>query len=491
MDCMSRRRVFEVAYECGVDVRTVLDALQSLGEAKLRPEAQLSEAATRKLRVHLNGGRALPEERRRVEPIRRRSKFAKGIREQHDEAIRRIIPTMAAGLTAAARLPEGDTVIVAFHNRDAVTRYGFCTLSGELLPPTVLNVADARALLVPLRDVDRDYVARGWTPPNLYIAFDLAHQHAWLGKSLKTIGHPGERFAADSLARVPPPTAGEPPRLNPRAQLFTAAKVPPVVALIGEASDRPEESILLHEEFLRLAVDSLVDADVLDPLPVHINAIWFFARPIVMQRAGDSDRHVRAVWYRQGGSMWRIRTYVAGVAGSGAVNVKQVGPQLAGRVPFVPVWDDTRPEQKLLAAVWALMAQGGITESERVTSGIAGGGELQGELTIVRVQAGSDHASVYREGNDGEPSDRAAWSVRGHWRRQPYPSLGLDDDGRVRTRLIWIASYAKESQGTPVEPKVIVVSAGAEEKRHPAGAEEIVTFTITQPRKESSPRGAE
>lgn len=488
---MSQRRVFEVANEYGVDVRTVLDALQSLGEAKLRPEAQLSEAVARKLRVHLNGGRALPEERRRVEPIRRRSKFAKGIREQHDEAIRRIIPTMAAGLTAAARLPEGDTVIVAFHNRDAVTRYGFCTLSGEPLPPTVLNVADARALLVPLRDVDRDYVARGWTPPNLYIAFDLAHQHVWLGKSLKTIGHPGERFAADSLARVPPPTAGEPPRLNPRAQLFTATKVPPVVALIGEASDRPEESFLLHEEFLRLAVDSLVDADVLDPLPVHINAIWFFARPIVMQRAGDSDRHVRAVWYRQGGSMWRIRTYVAGVAGSGAVNVKQVGPQLAGRVPFVPVWDDTRPEQKLLAAVWALMAQGGITESERVTGGIAGGGELQGELTIVRVQAGSDHASVYREGNDGEPSDRAAWSVRGHWRRQPYPSLGLDDDGRVRTRLIWIASYTKGSQGTPVEPKVIVVGAGAEEKRHPAGAEEIVTFTITQPRKESSPRGAE
>lgn len=111
-----------------------------------------------------------------------------------------------------------------------------------------------------------------------------------------------------------PPSAGEPPRINPRAQLFTANKVPPVVAAVGEGSDRPEETSLLHEELLRLAVDSLVDADGLDPLPVHIYAIWFFARPIVMQRAGDSDRHVRAVWYRQGGSMWRIRTYVAGVA---------------------------------------------------------------------------------------------------------------------------------------------------------------------------------
>ncbi|GMM97074.1 hypothetical protein ABC304_00540 [Microbacterium sp. 1P10UB] len=458
MDFVYRRRVFEVANELGVDVRTVLDALRSLGEAEVRPEAQLSESLARKVRVHLNGGGAVPERRRGVEPARRRSRFAQGIREQHDDAIRRVIPTIAAGLTVAARLPEGNEVIVAFHNRDAVARYGFCTLSGGPLPPTVLNASDARRLLAPLRDVDRDYVARGWTPPNLYIAFDLAHQHVWLGRSLKTIGHPGERLAADSLVRVPPPSAGEPPRINPRAQLFTANKVPSVVAAVGEGSDRPEEAFLLHEELLRLAVDSLVDADVLDPLPVHINAIWFFARPIVMQRAGDSDRHVRAVWYRQGGSMWRIRTYVAGVAGSGAVNVKQVGPQLSGRVPFVPVWDDTRPEQKLLAAVWALMAQGGITESERVTGVVVPSGEPQGELTIVRVQAGSDHVSVYREGSDGEPPDRAAWSVRGHWRRQPYPSLGLDDDGHVRTRLIWIASYVKGSHGAPVEPKVIVVS---------------------------------
>jgi hypothetical protein len=230
------------------------------------------------------------------------------------------------------------------------------------------------------------------------------------------------------------------------------------VAAIGEASDRPEESFLLHEEILRLAVDSLIDADVLDPLPVHINAIWFFARPIVMRRADDSDRHVRAIWFRQGASMSRIRTYVAGVAGTGAVNVKQVGPQLAGRVPFIPVWDDSRPEQKLLAAVWALMAQGDITESERVTDSVGTGGEPRGELTIVRVQAGSTHASIYREGVDGELPDRAAWSVRGHWRRQPYPSLGFDDDGHVRTRQIWIASYVKGSHGLPVVPKVIEVN---------------------------------
>ncbi len=202
---MRPRRVFEIANEFGVDVRTVLDALRSLSEPALRPEAELSDALARKLRVYLNGGRVLPEEGRSVEPKRRQSKFAKGIRDQHDDAIRRVIPTMAARLRDCAQLPDGDTVIVAFHSRDAATRYGFCTVSGEPLPSTVLDVAVARALLAPLRDVDRDYVARGWTPPNLYIAFDLANQHVWLGRSLKTIGHPGERLAADSLLRVPPP----------------------------------------------------------------------------------------------------------------------------------------------------------------------------------------------------------------------------------------------------------------------------------------------
>ena len=74
MDFVYRRRVFEVANELGVDVRTVLDALRSLGEAEVRPEAQLSESLARKVRVHLNGGGAVPERRRGVEPARRRSR---------------------------------------------------------------------------------------------------------------------------------------------------------------------------------------------------------------------------------------------------------------------------------------------------------------------------------------------------------------------------------------------------------------------------------
>lgn len=64
---MYRRRVFEVANELSVDVRTVLDSLRSLGEAEVRPEAQLSESLARKVRLHLNGGGAVPERRRGAE----------------------------------------------------------------------------------------------------------------------------------------------------------------------------------------------------------------------------------------------------------------------------------------------------------------------------------------------------------------------------------------------------------------------------------------
>ena len=149
---------------------------------------------------------------------------------------------------------------------------------------------------------------------------------------------------------------------------------------------------------------------------------------------------------------------------SSRMNVKQVGDQLAGRRPFVPVWDDTRPEQKLLAAIWALMSQGGITEGERLahSSGVSDRdeGEASGQLTLVRVKAGTEHALIYGpDGADGV-SPRASWSVRGHWRHQPYPSLGRHENGRIRTRSIWISSYVKGSgQMNLNAQKVIMVRA--------------------------------
>ena len=153
--------------------------------------------------------------------------------------------------------------------------------------------------------------------------------------------------------------------------------------------------------------------------------------------------------------MWRIRTYTAG----STMRIKDVG-ETAGKHPFVPVWDETRPEQKLLAAVWALIGQGGVTEtssSRPVTQNVEGL-SVAPPLSIVRLKAGTEHALVYGGDQSDARTRRRAWRVRGHWRRQPYRSLGMDESGRVRTRPIWIASYVKGDPAmTTADDKIIVV----------------------------------
>ena len=77
-------------------------------------------------------------------------------------------------------------------------------------------------------------------------------------------------------------------------------------------------------------------------------------------------------------------------------------------------------------------------------------------MHIVQLKAGSEHRRMY-QGQAQSLIAREAWSVRGHWRRQPYPSLGLDEHGEVITKLIWIASYTKGDGAPSTEPKVISV----------------------------------
>lgn len=379
------------------------------------------------------------------------------------EAIERAIPSTYAALVSAVRRPEETGIVVVFHDCDATRPYGVCTLQGEQLAVLGATGRVLHEILAPMQAAHGWYRKRRKLAPNVYIAFDLVNGHAWLGRSLKAVQHRqlGPHVDAETLERVSAPTTpttGEPPRLALRAERFAPDRVPLLRSTVSDGADRPEEVFLLHEDLLRLAVDSLDGADVLDPLPVHLNALWVFARPIIMQRSDGSDRHVRAVWFRQGAVMWRIRTYTAG----STMRVKQVGAQLAGRIPFVAVWDDTRPEQKLLAAIWALMSQGGVTESDRRVHrdsvGAAPDASSAGQLTVVRVKAGTDHALVYGPDGANRASPRASWRVRGHWRHQPYPSLGHDEDGNVRTRPIWISSYVKgDSSKKPATEKVITV----------------------------------
>lgn len=379
------------------------------------------------------------------------------------EAVQLSIPDTYAALVAAVGRTEEIGTVVVFHDRAATRAYGVCTLEGEENALPGVTGSTLREILAPMRAAHAWYRKHDQDAPRVYVAFDLAEGHAWVGKSLKAVQHRRDcpHLDAETLARVsapPTPTTGQPPRLALKAQQLTADQVPRLRSLVGDSTDRPEEAFLLQEDLLRLAVDSLDGAEVLDPLPVHLNALWVFARPIIMRRSDGTDRHVRAVWFRQGTAMWRIRTYTAG----SNMRVKQVGSQLAGRIPFVAVWDGTRPEQKLLAAVWALISQGGVTESEhnadhhhrRVGSATASAGQL----TVVRLKVGTDHALVYGPAGADRVSPRTSWAVRGHWRHQPYPSLGLGEDGKVRTRPIWISSYVKGDRSTlPAAEKVVAV----------------------------------
>lgn len=369
-------------------------------------------------------------------------------------------PRMYEDLRSAASTWSGDeATVVVYHSRDRVPHYGVCTLDGgphRLVPD---GSRAQRAVEGALRETHSWYLKHDRLPPDVFVAFDMATEQVWYGKTLEVV-HRREvcqNFHARTLKPIKAvaPTSGEPPLLAQRAEVFTPRQSLELAQRVSGSGDRPEEVFLLEEELLRLAVDSLAGADVLNPLPVHVNGIWVFSRPVVMQRPAGSDRHVRAVWFRQGRVMWRIRTYTAG----STMRIKDVG-ETAGKQPFVPVWDETRPEQKLLAAVWALIGQGGVTEAHPSQRPVIQNDEgLHAPLlSIVRLKAGTEHAHVYGADQSAAPAQRSPWSVRGHWRHQPYRSLGVDENGRVRTRPIWIASYVKGDPAlAPSDNKVVVI----------------------------------
>jgi hypothetical protein len=479
---MDRPRVFEVANEAKTDVRTAMAALRRLGVEVAGPTVRIDGDVAAQLRMSLGRPPTAatvpappadvpasklprPTAPRPPRPTERPTKRPKSrqqgiLRPEHAEAVKALIPSLYAALESVGSGSLPDSPLVVFHDGEAHPHYGVRTLGGDSWRPPAGSGLSMNTLLDPLRALDRRYVAKGWTPPNVAIAIDVTRRRAWHGRSLAAVrknetGH----FDPVTLRALALASTGEAPRLARQAQLFAPSHVPFLRDGISSPGDRPEETFLLHEELLRLAVDSLDGDEQLDPTPVHINGLWTFARPVIMRRPDGSDRHVRAVWYRQGQVVWRMRTYAAGVGN----DPKEVGERLVGTLPFVAVWDEDRPEQKLLAAVWALMAQGGVTESERDAGSQDGhAGALPHEsLVVVRVKAGTDHAKAYRA-DEGVPGEaRPAWSVRGHWRKQPYPSLGYDEAGDPVTKLIWIASYTKgdEAVGAVADDKVISIHA--------------------------------
>lgn len=380
-----------------------------------------------------------------------------------NSAEQRLLPSLPAvfeKLTRASVRYKVPSVIVLCHDADSVEPYQFRTADGRRWSPPPGAKLVPYALMKPYR-ATYEYSSKVRKPGNIFIAFDLENGHLWFTRQFKSLAHVEvvKRLDAVTLKQARLRPVETPPEVNFRAEKVDAQHLGSIRELVGAPGDMPEEVFLIGEDLLRLAADSLKVAEPLDPLPVHLNAIWVFSRPVRLMRSTGHERHIRAVWFRQGAAVWRTRAYIGSLREGRRPPISQNGEQLSGRNPFVPRWDAGHPEQKFLAAIWSLMQQGDVTETEPMSQARGVGESLApGEhgMHIVQLKAGSEHRRMY-QGQGQSLIAREAWSVRGHWRRQPYPSLGLDEHGEVITKLIWIASYTK-GDGTPsTEPKVISV----------------------------------
>lgn len=486
---MTGKRVFHIANEFKVDTYTVIEVLHDLGESGHQPESRLSDdnlvsvRAVLKVRQTRREARAeairLEEERnatrRAEEQKRREEKLKRAALNDYLLDAQRRIPWINRALLELLEAITGENlppVLVIYYDRTSEVEYGLCDLEGNDWHPTHPQRRHLRAVKSELRKLNQRYLsAQNVVPVDSYwIAISHLTGTAWHADTLAKVQHM-HKFGSQHLfaATLEPvgrrtPALG-PPRLAERSRPITPAKAFAIWPLLGSSTDRPEEAFLIDESLLRLAVDSLDGASVFAPLPVHMNAMWVFSRPVVMRRPDGSERHVGVLWFREGSVVWRLKTYTAG-GSDFEPNTKEVGEQLSGRVPFVPKWDESRPEQKLISAIWALMSQGDVAENEQVEHDRRGeartvheGGNGPGGLTVVRVKAGTPHASAYGNAiGEGAHLD-GTWTVRGHWRQQPYPSLGVDDEGRTLTKPVWIASYTKGSEGSIPGKKVILVRA--------------------------------
>lgn len=459
----------DCARDNGVTVSVAAQILRDLGFGSYQPTSFLSKERSTELSNRLRELRLGKWKKNhmgrddRADRAVGRQHTPGTLRRKHSSALLAAIPRIYYALTQDSSIPKHGMVVV-YHDRLRKPRYGIENLHGDVRNPEPPLTTRHEALKI-LREVNKQYSSPGLFPPNTFIAFDPNRHRAWVGESRRSLQRKlkGQPFDAQTGKQLEQEKeTPSPPQLGDRAQPFTPQQAIDMLHSIGADRDHPDEVFLLDEGLLRLAVDSLTEANLLDPPPVHTNALWVFSRPIVMFRDNGQHRHVRAIWYREGKITWRIQSFTGGIGHKG-LSVKQVGKQLFDTLPFVPRWDENYPEQRMIAAVWALMTQGDISSTERSTASrtalsVSPASTDERDLVIVRLQAGSPHAQVYDRPADNSFA-RPTWTVRGHWRRQPYPSLGRDEFGNVYTRLIWIAQYTKgTSTDDPPGNKVIIVS---------------------------------
>ena len=269
----------------------------------------------------------------------------------------RSIPEIFERLEAAHRLSPLPRTIVVYHDAERAAVYGFRTQDDRPWFPKREHHLSARSLLQTLwapyehrRRHPRD-AQTGPAVPHFYLAVDLQAGHVWYRQKFSAFMKvaPEDRLDARTLERAQLVPTHAAPEVTMRGQVAGPEHAAWLPAQLGPPADRPEEVFLLGEELLALATDALASGtfdptEHLDPLPVHRNAVWVFERPVREMRDDGRERHLRALWYREGERVWRLRAYVGSLRSGNKEPIRQSGEQIAGRIPFTPRPDVGHPE---------------------------------------------------------------------------------------------------------------------------------------------------
>lgn len=205
-------------------------------------------------------------------------------------------------------------------------------------------------------------------------------------------------------------------------------------------------------------------------LPLAETGFVVFARPVEMASlvgplGAETEvlHEFRAMAWQYSGNTFTVVTF----ADDGR-RIRPLGHAI-GYVDRESTYSGGLQPVPLFAALSLLITQKGVVVEEtmkspsappsRTKKGRTAQRRRQPDVRVVSIHPGTPNAQVYNEGDGRDATYRQRhhrWIVRGHWRQQPYPSLG-----EGVTKPIWIAAYVKGPEGAPLltSPKVIAARA--------------------------------
>jgi hypothetical protein len=138
----------------------------------------------------------------------------------------------------------------------------------------------------------------------------------------------------------------------------------------------------------------------------------------------------------------------------------------------------------IVRATWLLMTQPGVADTDTATLSRAERRRAQGDgreppaVRVVRIR----HAENHPKPEEGSTARyRVRWTVRGHWRRQWYPSRGDH-------RPVWINPHLKGPDGAPLHTGQTVHLLDSRDDGRSEGEGVTTTSQNTTPTTRASPQ---